>query len=322
MAKIFLTRAIPEQALQLLIDAFGENEVEVYPHDQIISRDELEKAVQGREAVLCMLTDPWDAKMFGAAGGSLKVLANCAVGYNNIQVDAASERNVTVTNTPDVLTEATADLAWTLIMGASRRSGEAERYLRAGKWGSWSPNFMLGNEIYGKTLGIYGMGRIGRATARRALGFKMKVIYHSRTQRSPKEEASLNASYVSFDELLEQSDVLSIHSSLLPETTGLFGAEEFNKMKDTAVLVNTSRGPVVQEAALAQALKNGDIGFAGIDVFENEPEIHPELLDCENALLLPHIGSATLKTRTAMAFLAVENIIAVLNGKTPLTPVN
>ncbi len=322
MAKIFLTRAIPEQALQLLIDAFGENEVEVYPHDQIIPRDELEKAVHGREAVLCMLTDPWDAKMFDAAGASLKVLANCAVGYNNIQVDAASERNVTVTNTPDVLTEATADLAWTLIMGASRRSGEAERYLRAGKWGSWSPNFMLGNEIYGKTLGIYGMGRIGRATARRALGFNMKVIYHSRTQRSAEEEGSLNASYVSFDELLEQSDVLSIHSPLLPETTGLFGAEEFSKMKDTAVLVNTSRGPVVQEAALAQALKNGDIGFAGIDVFEKEPEIHPELLDCENALLLPHIGSATLETRTAMAYLAVENIIAVLNGKTPPTPVN
>ena len=322
MAKIFLTRAIPEIALRVLQEAFGANEVEVYPEDAIIPRADLEKAVQGREAILTMLTDPWDAEMFDAAGSSLKVLANCAVGYNNIHVDVASERGVTVTNTPDVLTEATADLAWALIMGASRRTGEAERYLRAGKWDSWSPNFMLGNEIYGKTLGIYGMGRIGQATARRALGFNMKVIYHSRTQRTAEEEAVLGARYVSFDELLEQSDVLSIHSPLLPTTTGLFGAEAFNKMKNTAVLVNTSRGPVVQEAALAQALKNRDIAFAGIDVFEKEPEIHPALLECENAMLLPHIGSATLDTRTAMACLAVENIIAVLKGETPPTPVN
>jgi glyoxylate reductase len=322
MAKIFITRAIPEPALQLLSEAFGAPAIEVYPHDRIIARDELTAAVVGREAVLTMLTDPWDAAMFDAAMPSLKVLANCAVGYNNIQVDEATARGVTVTNTPDVLSEATADLAWALIMGASRRVGEAERYLRAGKWDSWSPNFMLGNEIFGKTLGIYGMGRIGRATARRALGFNMKVIYHSRTQRSAEEEAALGARYVSFDELLEQSDILSIHSPLAPETTGVFGADAFKRMKNTAVLVNTSRGPVVQEAALAAALKAGDIAFAGIDVFEKEPEVHAGLLDCENALLLPHIGSATLETRTAMACLAVENIIAVLKGNTPPTPVN
>ena len=322
MAKIFITRSIPDQALTMLKEAFGENEVEVYPNDQIMPREEMAQAVNGREAVLCMLTDPWDAAMFDAAGDSLKVLANCAVGYNNIQIDSATERNVTVTNTPDVLTEATADLAWACIMGASRRTGEAERYLRAGRWDSWSPNFMLGNEIYGKTLGIYSMGRIGQATARRALGFNMKVIYNSRTQRSAEEESALNMQYVSFDELLEQSDILSIHCPLLPETAGLFGEAEFKKMKNSAVLVNTSRGPVVNEEALARALKNGDIGFAGIDVFEKEPEIHPELLECENALLLPHIGSATLETRTEMACLAVENIIAVLNGNTPRTPVN
>ena len=237
-------------------------------------------------------------------------------------MDAATARGVTVTNTPDVLTETTADLAWSLILGASRRVGEAERYLRAGKWDTWSPNSMLGNEIGGKTLGIFGMGRIGQATARRAAGFRMKVLYHSRTRRSGEEEAALNAHYVSFDELLEESDILSIHSPLVPETTGIFGVDEFKRMKKTAVLVNTSRGAVVQEAALAQALQDGEIAFAGIDVFEQEPEIHPALLACENALLLPHIGSATLETRTAMACLAAENIIAVLTGSPPPTPVN
>lgn len=322
MAKIFVTRTIPEPALKLLTDAVGVDSVEVYPEDQIIPREDLLKAVQGREAVLTMLTEHWDEELFEMAGDSLKVVANCAVGYNNIEVDAATDRGVTVTNTPEVLSETTADLAWALIMGASRRVGEAERYLRAGKWGSWSPNFMLGNEIHGKALGIYGMGRIGKAMARRAKGFNMKVIYHSRTRCSAEEEVALGVSYVSFEKLLEESDIVSIHCALVPETTGVFGADAFKRMKRTAVLVNTSRGPVVQEAALAEALKDGEIAFAGIDVFEEEPKVHPALLACENALLVPHIGSATLETRIAMASLAVENIIAVLEGNAPPTPVN
>lgn len=321
MPEIYVTREIPEPSRGILSNAFGDSSVAVYPEDQIVSRETLLSSVNSANGVLTMLTEQWDAEAFDAAP-DLKILANCAVGYDNIDIDEATRRGVIVTNTPDVLTETTADLAWALIMGASRRIGEAEAYLRSGKWDSWSPNFMLGSDIYGKTLGIYGMGRIGKAVARRAAGFDMKVIYHSRTPLSPSETAQTGAIHVSFEELLRQSDILSINCSLTPETKGAIGAKEFDKMKATATLVNTSRGPIVQEEALANALSAGEIAFAGIDVFEKEPAIHPALLECPNALLIPHIGSATLATRTAMAILAAENIVAVLNGNDAITPVD
>jgi len=314
MPRIFITRAIPNRAFKVLTDIFGAESVEVYEEDRIIPREVLLERVKGVDAVLTMLTEYWDEEVFEAAGADLKILANCAVGYNNIKVDVATARGVAVSNTPDVLTESTADLAWALILGACRRVGEAERYLRAGKWDSWSPNFMLGNDIHGGTLGIFGMGRIGRATARRAAGFNMRVIYHSRTRLEADVEAELHAEYVSFDDLLAQSDVISIHCPFTPETRHSFGADQFRAMKSTSTLVNTSRGPVVDEGALATALHSGDIAFAGLDVFEKEPEIHPDLLTCENALLLPHIGSATLETRTQMAELAARNIVARLTG--------
>lgn len=307
--------------MAILASAFGPESIKCFPEDTIIPRNTLLESMNGVEAVLAMLTERINVEVFEAAP-SLKVVANCAVGYNNIDVDEATARSVIVTNTPDVLTETTADLAWALMLGASRRIGEAEVYLRKGLWSSWSPNFMLGNDIYGKTLGIYGMGRIGQAVARRAAGFNMRVIYHSRTRLSPVEEESIGARYVDFETLLAESDLLSINCPLTPETRGVFGPEAFAKMKATATLVNTSRGPIVQEAALAEALRTGQIAFAGIDVFEKEPEVHPALLECQNALLIPHIGSATLATRTAMASLAAENIVAVLNGQAPLTPVN
>ena len=321
MPSVFVTRAIPGPALDILIDAYGKDSVEMYPEDQIIPRDQFLETIKGRDAVLTMLTEAWDADAFDAAQG-LKVLANCAVGYNNINTDEATKHSVIATNTPDVLTETTADLAWALMMGAARRLGEAEVYLREGKWNAWAPDLLLGNDIYRKTLGIFGMGRIGMAVARRAAGFNMKVIYNKRTQLSSEEEAEIGATYVSFDELLEQSDHLSIHCPMSPETQGIFGAAAFKKMKDSATLVNTSRGPIVQEEALAQALENGDIAFAGIDVFEKEPEIHSALLKAPNAFLVPHIGSATLETRTAMASLAANNIVAVLDGKDAITPIN
>lgn len=321
MSKVFVTRAVPEAALSILNEAFGADNVFVYPEDQIIPRDILIESIADTEGVLTMLTEVWNEETFSAAK-NLKVLANCAVGYNNIHLEPARNHGVVVTNTPDVLTETTADLAWALILGAPRRIGEAERYLRAGKWDSWSPNFMLGNDIYGKTLGIFGMGSIGQAVARRASGFNMRVIYHSRTRQSAALEAELHAEYVSFEELLTQSDIISINAPLSPETRGIFNADAFHTMKSTATLVNTARGPLVDEAALAEALSSGEIAFAGIDVFEKEPAIHPALLECANALLVPHIGSATLETRTGMAVLAAENIVGVLKGNGPKTPVD
>jgi glyoxylate reductase len=321
MPKIYLTRGIPEPSLRILTEAFGESALSVYPNDDIVSRETLLSAVSDADGVLTMLTERWDAEAYNAAP-NLKVLANCAVGYNNIDVDEATKRGIVTTNTPDVLTETTADLAWALIMGASRRLGDAERYLREGKWDAWSPNLMLGNDIYGKTLGIYGIGRIGRAVACRAAGFNMKVIYHSRTPLSVADEAEIGATAVSFDELLAQSDILSVNCPLTPETQGAFGFIEFTKMKNTATFVNTSRGPIVQEEALAKALMSGEIAFAGIDVFEKEPVIHPDLLTAPNAILVPHIGSATLETRTAMASLAAQNIVEVLSGNEAITPIN
>ena len=320
-ARVFVTRRLADSALQILYDAVGEDAVRVHPHDRVIQRDELLAGVRGVEAILSILTERIDAEVLDAAGPQLKIVANYAVGYDNIDVAAATERGIAVTNTPDVLTESTADLTWALILGAARRVGEGERFLRAGKWTTWAPNLLCGVDVHGKTLGIYGLGRIGAAVARRARGFNMRVLYAGRS-RKLELEPELRAVHVDMATLLTESDIVSLHCPLTPETRHAFGAAEFRAMKPTAVFVNTTRGPVVDEAALASALRAGEIAYAGLDVFEQEPKVHPDLLACENAFLLPHLGSATVETRTRMAEIAAENIAAMLTGGRPMTCVN
>jgi glyoxylate reductase len=322
MPKIFVTRMIPSLGVDALEREFGAENVSVFKGDRPINRDELIAGVTGRDALLPMLTDRVDAAVMAAAGPELKVVANYAVGYNNIDVEAASVRGIAVTNTPGVLTEATADLAWALLMAAARNMGESERYLRAGKWTSWGPQVFLGVDFWGKTLGIFGMGRIGQAVARRAAGFGMRVLYAKRNRLTPEEERALNATFVDKSRLLADSDFISIHCPLSPETRHAFGAEEFRAMKNTAVLANTSRGPVVDEAALAAALKSGTIFAAGLDVYEDEPTVHPDLAACENVVLIPHLGSATRTTRGRMSEMAAANIIAYFRGEIPPNCVN
>ena len=322
MPNIFITRHIPQAGYDRLAAAFGPEAITSFDEDRATPRDVLLKGVAGADAIFAILTEKMDAEVFDAAGSQLKVVANMAVGYDNVDVPAATERGIPITNTPGVLTETTADLTWALILAAARRTGEAERFVRSGHWHSWSPTLLLGVDVYEKTLGIYGMGRIGKAVARRAAGFGMKVLYHNRTRLSPGEEQALNATLVDFPTLLKESDILSPHCPLTPDTRHAFSTVEFTAMKDSVVFINTTRGPVVDEAALAQALQNHSIFSAGIDVFEEEPKIHPELLKCENAVLLPHLGSASEATRGRMATIAADNIITRLNGDTPPNCIN
>lgn len=322
MPKIFVTRLIPERGLNLLYDAFGQESVCVAPQDGALAREALLDGVRGVDALLSILTETVDGEVMDAAGPPLRIVANYAVGYNNIDVAAATQRRIAVTNTPGVLTETTADLAWSLLMAAARRLGESERLLRAGQWTGWGPMQFLGVDIHGKTLGIYGMGRIGQAMARRARGFDMSVIYHDAVRMSPEQEAQFNTRFVDKATLLAESDFISVHCPLLPETRHAFSEIEFKAMKSSAVLVNSARGPVIDEAALARALRQGEIFAAGLDVFEEEPRIHPELLECPNAVLIPHLGSASHETRSRMAEIAAANIVARLNGKVPPNCVN
>ena len=322
MQKVFVTRTIPQPGLDVLANALGEGTITVSPQDNVIAREALLEGVRDADALLPILTDAIDAEVMDAAGPQLKVIANFAVGYNNIDVSAATARGIAVTNTPDVLTETTADFAWLLLMAAARRFGESERFLRAGKWRSWGPQLLLGTDVYGKTLGIFGMGRIGQAMARRAQGFGMRVIYTDASRVPLDLEQTLNITFVDKAALLAQSDFVSIHCPLLPETRHAFSSEEFRAMKNTACLVNTSRGPVVDEAALAHALKSREIFAAGLDVYEDEPKVHPGLIACENAVLLPHLGSATEETRGKMAQMAAANVVARLNNETPPNCVN
>lgn len=322
MPKIFVTRPIPESGLQILYATFGKASIYVFPEDRLITREELLEGVKGVDALLPILTEAIDAEILDAAGPQLKIIANFAVGYNNIDVAEATRRKVAVTNTPGVLTETTADLAWAILMMTARRLSEGERILRASQWAGWGPLFLLGTDVNGKTLGIFGMGRIGQAMARRAKGFDMRVVYVDRTKLDPEVERELNVTKVDKPTLLAESDFISIHCPLLRETTHAFGAPEFKAMKKSAILVNSARGPIVDEAALVDALKSGEIHAAGLDVFEDEPKIHPGLLDCENAVLIPHLGSATEETRGKMAQIAASNIVARLQGKTPPNCVN
>jgi glyoxylate reductase len=278
------------------------------------------EALPRTEALLCLLSDRIDRDLLDRTP-ELRVVANAVVGYDHVDLDACRERGIVVTNTPDVLTEATADLAWALILATVRRLPQAERDLRAGNFHGWGFHDYLGGDLQGKTLGILGMGRIGRATARRAAPFGMQVIYHSRTPLDAAREEALGARRVEMDELLATSDVLSLHAPLTDETRGIIDAEALARMQPHAILVNTARGALVDEGALVEALRAGRLAGAGLDVYENEPEIHPGLLELDNAVLLPHIGSATREVRTRMAVLAAENVCAVLRGGSPLTPV-
>jgi glyoxylate reductase len=310
--RVVVTRSLPEPALRALRDS-GAN-VWVSPEDRALSAEELRDAVRGAEAIVAMLHDRVDDALLGAAGEQLRVVANVAVGYDNVDLDAARRHGVTITNTPGVLTDATADLAIALMLAITRRLGEGERRIRSGVPWAWSIDFMLGRGLRGKTLGIVGYGAIGRATAARARAFGMEVVY---TKRS----AGPDSGRVELGELLECSHVVSLHCPLTPETRHLIDATALERMRGDAYLVNTARGPVVDEAALAAALRDGAIAGAALDVFEREPEVHPGLVALDNVVLVPHLGSATIETRTAMAELAAANAIAVLAGDDPPTPV-
>ena len=314
MPRALVTRKLPSAVISKLEAAC---DVDLYVGSSAISRDELLQRVKGVDAIVCLLTDPIDAAVLDAAGPQLKIVANVAVGYNNIDVAACRARSIAVTNTPDVLTNACADFTWGLILAITRRLGEGERVVRAGKWGGWALDYMLGMELGGKQLGLVGVGRIGRAVADRAPVFGMSVACSAR-----RETDIPNATQMSLDRLLATSDVVSLHCPMTPETKHLIDQKALTRMKRSAYLINTSRGPVVDEAALAWALKERLIAGAALDVYEKEPEIHPGLMSLENVLLIPHLASATTETRTAMADLAVSNAVAVLNGQPPLTPVS
>jgi glyoxylate reductase len=314
--KVLVTREIPEAGLRPL-EGYDLTVLSEAPP----GRDELLEAARGAAGVLSNVTEKIDAEFMDAAGDNLKVVANMAVGYDNIDVGAAKERGIVVTNTPGVLDETTADTAFMLLLAAARRLGESERILRAGDWHWWGPKLFVGVDVWGKTLGVVGMGRIGQAVAKRGRGFGMEILYHNRS-RKEEIEKELGTRYVGLDELLETADFVSVHTPLTEETRHLIGREELDRMKPTAVLINTSRGPVVDEEALADALAEGRIFAAGLDVYEEEPKVHPKLLERENAVLAPHIGSGSRETRDGMAVLAAENVVAVLSGREPKTPVD
>ncbi|WP_040157872.1 2-hydroxyacid dehydrogenase [Mobilicoccus massiliensis] len=323
MAKVVITNRIPQEGVDLLEE---HHEVTVWDHDECISRETCLELIRGADAILTLLTEKVDDEFLDAAGDQLKVVANVAVGYNNIDVAACEKRGVIATNTPKVLTETTADTAFGLMLMATRRFGEGERVIRSSTPWQWGMFYMLGMGLQGKTIGIVGAGQIGVAMARRAKAFGMDVIYTDAFEMAPEVAAELGAKKVELDELLATADVVSLHCPLIPagqegSTHHLIDADALAKMKKTAYLVNSARGPIVDEAALVEALKNGEIAGAGLDVFEDEPTVHEGLLELDNVVLLPHLGSATVETRTAMAELAARNALAVLAGEKPETPV-
>lgn len=315
---VFVTRRIPQPGITILQKYC--TQVDINPEDRVLTKAEILQSVKDRDGVLCLLTDTIDEKILEAARG-VKIFANHAVGFNNIDVEAATRYGIMVTNTPGVLTDATADLTWALIFTAARRIVESDNFTRAGKYRGWDPMLLLGESVTGAILGIVGAGRIGTAVAMRSVGFGMKVVYTDTIQNKMLEQ-TLQAKRVSLDELLKQSDFISLHVPLLPETTHLISTRELGLMKKTAFLINTCRGPVVDERALVNALKSGDIAGAGLDVYENEPQLEPGLKELKNVVLLPHIGSATVKARTKMSVMAAENIIAALRGQHPPNIVN
>jgi glyoxylate reductase len=317
--RVFITQPIPEPGPSLLRAVAGT--VTINPDDRVLTRDELRASVAGPDAVVCLLTDPIDATVLeAAAAGGVRVFANMAVGYNNIDVAAASRLGIAVTNTPGVLTEATADLAWSLILAVARRVVEGDHEMRSGRFQGWGPMYMLGGDVTGRTLGLIGPGRIATAVAERARGFRMRLLYHGR--RASPELDALGAQAVGLDTLLAEGDFVSLHVPLTEQTRHLIDARALARMKPSAYLINTARGPVVDEPALVEALKAGRIAGAGLDVYEDEPRMAGGLADCTNAVLLPHLGSATIATRAAMSRMAAENAIAALEGRRPPNLVN
>ena len=315
---VYVTRMIPEACIDQLRKHF---DVDVNPDDRALSYDELKQRVRGKNAIVSLLTDTIDGGLLDAAGPQCKIVANYAVGFNNFDLKAATERNVILTNTPGVLDDATATLAFTLLLATARRIAEADAYLRAGKWRGWAPMFFVGLDVDRRTLGIAGLGRIGKNVARKAAGFDMKIIY-SDVNRDLAFEKEHNATYVDKATLLKDSDFLTLHVPLLPQTKHYIGAAELKQMKKTAVLINAARGPVVDEKALVEALRAKTIWGAGLDVFEDEPALAPGLAELDNMVIVPHIASATAETRFKMGEIAVNNVIKVLTGKAPDTCVN
>jgi glyoxylate reductase len=314
---VLISRGLSPEALTLIPKDVT---VDLNGHEQALSPKELLARLQGKDGLICQITDTIDDEVLSTPG--LKVVSNIAVGYNNIDVAAAKKRGVTITNTPDVLTETTADFAWALLMAAGRRVVEADSYVRSGQWTTWKWDLLWGADVHGKTLGVLGFGRIGRAVARRALGFNMKVLYHDMHRVSPEIERELNATYADQATVLRESDFITLHVLLSAETRHLIDESKLRTMKKSAILVNAARGPIVDEAALARALREKWIAGAGLDVFEEEPKNHPDLQPLTNVVMAPHIASASLDTRIAMSKLAVQNCLAVLDGKAPPTPVS
>jgi glyoxylate reductase len=314
---LFMSRHLPEEALAV---ARGRVTLRLHPEDRGLAKPELARYLADADGLVCLLTDTIDEEILAAAP-RLAVVANVAVGYNNVDVPAATRRGILVTNTPGVLTETTADFTWALLLATARRLPEADAYTRAGKFTEWGLMLLLGGDVHGKTLGILGLGRIGRAVARRAQGFAMRILYHDAV-RDPAAEEELGVSYQPKETVLREADFVTLHVPLLPETHHYIGEPELRRMKPTAYLINAARGPVVHEAALVRALKDGWIAGAGLDVYEEEPTVHPGLLECPTAVLAPHIASASRETRLTMAKMAVENALAVLEGRWPPNPVN
>ncbi|HEX8917680.1 MAG TPA: D-glycerate dehydrogenase [Chloroflexota bacterium] len=318
MPRVYVTRVIPQPGIDLLKQHV---EVDVNESDQPLTHEDLCRRASEYDALVTLLTDKIDRDVLEAGSGHLKICANVAVGFDNIDVQAAEDNGILVSNTPGVLTDTTADFAWTLLMCVARRVCEGQAFLRDGKFHGWGIMMFLGGDIHGKTLGLVGFGRIGQAMARRAGGFDMKVLYYDPVTQAEAAARRLGAERASLDDLLAQSDFVSVHTPLTDETHHLISGAQLNRMKDTAYLINTARGPVVDEAALALALKTRIIAGAALDVFENEPHVHPELLQLDNALLTPHIASATTETRSRMATMAAENVIAAFEGRELPSPV-
>ena len=316
--KVYVTRPVFDGAIDRLRREF---EVELNTEDRILTKQELTAHLRDKDGALTLLTDAIDLELLQSTP-RLKVVANFAVGFNNVAVDSATQLGVVVTNTPGVLTETTADFAWTLLMAAARRVVEADKFARAGKFKAWGPKMFLGYDIYGKTLGLVGLGRIGQAVARRAAGFNMRVVFHDPESIPDRIIKELGVTRLPFDELLRVSDFISLHVPLFPETHHLLNDHTFALMKPTCIVINTSRGPVVDEKALVSAVRDGKIAGAGLDVFEREPEIEPELFAMENVILAPHIASASHETRLRMCMMAADNLIAALKGERPPNLVN
>ena len=321
--KILVTQKVPDPAYPPL-EAIGDVEANmeegnIWPYEELVRRG------PGHDYIYSLLTDNIDARFLEACAAStpsLKMVANMAVGFNNIDVETATRLRIAVSNTPGVLSDTTADLAFALLMATARRIPEAERFLRAGKYKGWGPLLFCGADVHGSTLGLIGAGRIGKLVARRSSGFDMKVLYYDVYRMQPEEEATYHMTYMPMEDVLGQSDFISVHTPYMPSTHHLISERELKMMKPTAILINTARGPIVDEKALARALQSKTIAAAGLDVFENEPAVEPELLSMENVVLLPHIASASLKTRTLMATMASDNIVAHYKGERPPNIVN